>query len=130
MSASYELKLNDWINKEKLGVNLLNSVGTLMYDKGIELVLFRNQLLEIGVSELMNTIFYANNVVNRKVNIETAAALANEMLNLDLAPSKLDIGLLSAEYISEGATDANSFLTNKLAKIIAADHSPSPFSCM
>ncbi|MBT5749881.1 MAG: glyceraldehyde-3-phosphate dehydrogenase [Flavobacteriales bacterium] len=121
MSASYELKLNDWINKEKLGVNLLNSVGTLMYDKGIELVLFRNQLLEIGVSELMNTIFYANNVVNRKVNIETAAALANEMLNLDLAPSKLDIGLLSAEYFEQDATDVNAFLTEKLANFIGTD---------
>ena len=84
MSASYESQLNDWVNKEKLGVDLLNSVGTLMYDKGIELILFRNQLLEIGVSELMNSISYANNVVNRKVNIETAAALANEMLKLGL----------------------------------------------
>ena len=50
MSESYETQLNNWVNKEKLGVNLLNSVGTLMYDKGIELILFRNQLLEIGVS--------------------------------------------------------------------------------
>ena len=63
---TYESKLNDWVNKEKLGVNLLNSVGTLMYDKGIELVLFRNQLLEIGVSELLDLISYANNVVERK----------------------------------------------------------------
>ena len=121
MSASYETQLNNWVNKEKSGVNLLNSVGTLMYDKGIELVLFRNQLLEIGVSELMNSISYANNVVNRTVNIETAAALANEMLNLDLAPSKLDIGLLSAEYFEQGATDANTFLTEKLANFIGAD---------
>ena len=121
MSASYESQLNDWVNKEKLGVDLLNSVGTLMYDKGIELILFRNQLLEIGVSELMNSISYANNVVNRKVNIETAAALAKEMLNLDLAPSKLDIGLLSAEYFEQGATDVNAFLTEKLANFIGAD---------
>ena len=121
MSASYETQLNDWVNKEKLGVNLLNSVGTLMYDKGIELILFRNQLLEIGVSELMNSISYANNVVERKVYIETAAALAKEMLNLDLAPSKLDIGLLSAEYFEQGATDVNTFLTTKLANFIGSD---------
>ena len=121
MSASYESQLNDWVNKEKLGVDLLNSVGTLMYDKGIELILFRNQLLEIGVSELMNSISYANNVVNRKVNIETAAELAKEMLKLDLAPSKLDIGLLSAEYFEQGATDVNAFLTEKLANFIGAD---------
>ena len=121
MSASYESQLNDWVDKEKSAVNLLNSVGTLMYDKGIEIVLFRIQLLEIGVSELMKYVAYANNVVEKTINVETATLLANEMSKLDLAPSKLDIGLLSAEYISEGANDANSFLTKKLANFIGAD---------
>ena len=93
MTESYENQLNSWVNKEKSGVNLLNSVGTLMYDKGIELILFRNQLLEIGVSELMNNISYANKVVGRENNVEVAALLASEMLNMDLAPSKIDIGL-------------------------------------
>ena len=76
METSYEKQLEDWVNKEKIGVNLLNSVGTLMYDKGIELILFRRHLLEIGVSELMNFISYANNVVGRETNIETANLLA------------------------------------------------------
>ena len=58
MVVSYENQLNAWVNKEKAGVNLLNAVGTLMYDKGIELILFRKQLLEIGVSELLNYITY------------------------------------------------------------------------
>ncbi len=122
MAASYENQLDDWINKEKSGINLLNSVGTLMYDKGIELVLFRNQLLEIGVSELMNFFAYANNVVKRKTDVATAALLANEMLKMDLAPSKLDIGLLSAEYVESGATDANVFLSNKLSAMLSADN--------
>ncbi|MAW20985.1 MAG: glyceraldehyde-3-phosphate dehydrogenase [Flavobacteriales bacterium] len=123
MEHSYENQLNDWVNKEKSGVNLLNSVGTLMYDKGIELILFRNQLLEIGVSELMNYISYANNVVGRKNNIETASLLASEMLKMKLAPSKIDIGLLTAEYIESKANDANAFLSEKLNHIIAADTS-------
>ena len=122
MVASYENQLGDWINKEKSGINLLNSVGTLMYDKGIELVLFRNQLLEIGVSELMNFFAYANNVVKRKTDVDTAALLANEMLKMDLAPSKLDIGLLTAEYIESGATDANAFLSDKLSAMLSADN--------
>ncbi|HAW05771.1 MAG TPA: hypothetical protein DCW83_13880 [Saprospirales bacterium] len=121
MTKSYENQLNNWVNKEKSGVNLLNSVGTLMYDKGIELILFRNQLLEIGVSELMNNISYANKVVGRENNVEVAALLASEMLNMDLAPSKIDIGLLTAEYIESNATDANAFLSDKLSHIDGAD---------
>jgi len=118
MAESYENQLNSWVNKEKSGVNLLNSVGTLMYDKGIELILFRNQLLEIGVSELMNNISYANKVVGRENNVEVAALLASEMLNMDLAPSKIDIGLLTAEYIENNESDANTFLSDKLSHII------------
>ena len=123
MSTSYDNQLNDWLNKEKSGVNLLNSVGTLMYDKGIELVLFRNKLLEIGVSELLNYISYANNVVVRENNIETATLLAEQMLNMNLSPSKIDIGLLTAEYIESNAQDTNEFLSEKLSHILNADTS-------
>ena len=121
MLSSYESQLNNWVDKEKTGVNLLNIVGTLMYDKGIELVLFRRQLLEIGVSELMNYISYANNVVERKNNIETANMLASQMLKMNLAPSKIDIGLLTAEYIETGSTNVNNFLSEKLSHIVDID---------
>ena len=123
MSTSYENQLNNWIDKEKIGVNLLNTVGTLMYDKGIELVLFRRQLLEIGVSELMNYISYANNVVGRENNIETTNLLAKHMLEMNLAPSKIDIGLLTAEYIETNNTDEKKFLSDKLSHIVDADTS-------
>ena len=114
MGNSYENQLDEWVNKEKAGVDLLNSVGTLMYDKGIELILFRKNLLEIGVSELMNYISYANNVVGRKNNVETARDLAATMLELNLAPSKIDIGLLTAEYIESESSNLMEFLKKNL----------------
>lgn len=123
MAVSYDIQLDNWLNKEKAGVNLLNSVGTLMYDKGIELILFRRHLLEIGVSELMNYIAYANNVVGRKNNVETMSLLATEMLNMNLSASKIDIGLLTAEYIEGNLSNANTFLCEKLQHIIGADTS-------
>ena len=123
MTTSYDIHLDNWLNKEKAGVNLLNSVGTLMYDKGIELILFRRHLLEIGVSELMNYISYANNVVGRRNNVETMSLLAAEMLNMNLSASKIDIGLLTAEYIESKSTNANTFLSDKLQHIVGADTS-------
>ena len=50
----YENSLNDYVNKEKVAVDLINSIGSLMYEKGIELVLFRQHLVNINISELMN----------------------------------------------------------------------------
>ena len=94
-----------------------------MYDKGIELVLFRNKLLEIGVSELLNYISYAKKVVGRENNVETATLLAKEMINMNLAPSKIDIGILTAEYIESESTEVNTFLSEKLIHIVGADTS-------
>ena len=95
MSTSYENQLNEWVKKEKLAVDLLNSVGTLMYDKGIELVFFRKKLLEVGVSELLSFISYANDVVGRQNNIESSKLIAEKMLNMNLSASKIDIGLFN-----------------------------------
>ena len=118
MSISYENQLNNWIDKEKSAVNLLNSVGTLMYDKGIEIVLFRKKILEIGVSELLNYIDYANKVVGQKNDIKIAALLAQKMIDIDLSPSKIDIGLLTAEYIESQSNQINDFLLKKLSHIV------------
>ena len=118
MKESYDSQFQDWVKKEKEGISLLKSVGSLMYDKGVELVLFRKQLLEIGVSELMNYISYANNVVKRTNKVEIANLLATSMLSLNLSPSKIDIGLLTAEFIESHKDNPIKFLENKLDHII------------
>ena len=86
----FNRQFNDWVSKEKTAVSLLNVVGTLMYDKGIELVLFRRHLLDSNVSQLLNLFSYANNVIDRETDLETALLLSKEILNLNLPPSKLD----------------------------------------
>ena len=118
MKETYDSQFQDWVKKEKEGISLLKSAGSLMYDKGVELVLFRKQLLEIGVSELMNYISYANNVVKRTNKVEIANLLATSMLSLNLSPSKIDIGLLTAEFIESHEDNPIKFLENKLDHII------------
>ena len=125
MSISYENQLNNWIDKEKSAVNLLNSVGTLMYDKGIEIVLFRKKILEIGVSELLNYIDYANKVVGRENDIKIALYLRQKMIDMDLSASKIDIGLLTAEYIESQSNKINDFLLKKLSHIVNTNNNDS-----
>ena len=95
----YNNQFESWLSEEKIAVNLLNSAGMLMYDKGIEIILFRQNILDVGVTELMRLFDYAQNVVKREINIKIADLLIEEITNLTLPPSKLDIGLLTAEFI-------------------------------
>ena len=62
MSSNYKSKFNNWVEQEKLAVSLLNSVGDLMYDKGIELVFFRNHIVDVNIPEIMKFFKYAKEV--------------------------------------------------------------------
>ncbi|CAG5084747.1 glyceraldehyde-3-phosphate dehydrogenase [Parvicella tangerina] len=121
--SGYEAGLNDYVKQERAAVDLINSVGSLMYDKGVELVLFRNHLVNVTISEVIDLVGYAENVVNKPIDLYTSAEVARAMLKLDLAPSKIDIGKLTKEYIDEKSSFAsiNDFLNNKLAGFIGQD---------
>jgi len=122
-NKSYEAELNSYVNKEKAAVELMANVGNLMYGRSVELVLFRNHLVDRTVAEMMNLHEYAANVVNKPINVFDSAALATEMLEMDLAPSKIDIGRLTHEWQAQSGNYENkrSFLEDKLADFIGVD---------
>ncbi|MDR0802598.1 glyceraldehyde-3-phosphate dehydrogenase [Fluviicola sp.] len=115
-ALGYEKELNVHVQKERAAVKLSSHIGELLYDRGIELVLFRNHLTDITISEILNLHEYAKNVVKKPIDIETTAALAEELLKMDLAPAKIDIGKLASEWLAEGAAfDSKAdFLASKI----------------
>jgi glyceraldehyde 3-phosphate dehydrogenase len=119
--VGYEAGLKEYVDREKAAVDLLNSVGQLMFEHGVELVFFRNHLLDINTSEVIKLFNYAAEVVNKPVDIYATADLARTMLDLGLAPSKIDIGRLTYESKESGATSAMDFLKGKLGTFIGAD---------
>jgi len=122
----YDKQLDNWIENEKIAANLLNLVGQLMYDKGIEVVIFRQNILDVGVTELMRLVSYAENVVKRKIELNIALEIAKEITKMQLPPSKLDLGLLTAEFLEESPKNYTEFLQEKLNKILSSVSSFSP----
>jgi len=119
----YEQQLDAHVKRERAAVKLASKTGQLLYDQGVELVLFRNHLVNLSVSEILNLHEYALTVVHKPVDVYTTSSLAEAMLTIDLAPSKLDIGKLAFEYLEEKENFATAvdFLKNKLADFIGAD---------
>jgi glyceraldehyde 3-phosphate dehydrogenase len=126
-AVGYEKELNSHVQRERAAVKLSARIGELLYDKGIELVLFRNHLTDITISEILNLHEYARKVVNKPIDIETTAELAEELLKLDLAPAKIDIGKLSSEWLAEGEKYGSKaeFLNDKLKGFFAGENSGS-----
>lgn len=128
-AVGYEKELNAHVKRERAAVVLASKTGELLYDKGIELVLFRNHLLDVSVSEILNLHEYARKVVNKPVDVFTTSELAEEIYKMELAPSKLDIGKLASEWLAEEGQHASKadFLATKLAGFnVSVDNSIEP----
>mgnify|MGYP001219029656 CR=1 FL=1 len=129
IKVGYETSLNDYIDQKKNAVELINSIGHLMFDKGVELVFFRNHMVDVSISELLNLFEYAKNVVKKPLKITMVNNVVRELKKLDLAPSKIDIGKLSHEYLDEkdNSIAVSDFLNKKLANFIGQEkHKFSP----
>jgi glyceraldehyde 3-phosphate dehydrogenase len=115
----YEKELHSHIEQERAAVKLQSKVGELLYDKGIELVLFRNHLTDVTISEILNLHEYAKMVVNKPIDVFTTSELAVALMTMDVKPSKLDIGKLASEWLAEHVnyTSKAEFLKDKLGKL-------------
>ena len=122
--TTYETQLSDWIQLEKAAIELIHITGNLWYDKSVELIIFRNQLVDRSASQILNLHQYAKEIVKKPISVNDTLLLARELSRIDLAPSRIDIGKLASEWVSERAefsNDVNTFITGKLKGFIGKD---------
>lgn len=114
----YEKEIAYQADRRKAGVEFIKIISDLWFDKSIELVLFRNQLIDKNVSEIINLHEYAVAFVGKPINVFDSVEIANAIVDLDLPPSRIDIGKLTYEYHLEDNkyNDAKAFVIDKLKK--------------
>ncbi len=112
----YEKELAFQADRRRATVAFIKTVSDLWYDNSIELVLFRNQLIDKNVSEIINLHEYAGEFVQKPISIFDSVEIAQAIKLMDLPPSKLDIGKLTYEYhlASDEFGSVNRFVQEKL----------------
>ncbi len=112
----YEKELAFQADRRKACVEFIKIISDLWYDKSIELILFRNQLIDRNVSDIINLHEYAGEFVQKPINIFDSVEIAQAIQSLDLPPSRLDIGKLTYEYhlADDKYNDATAFVIDKL----------------
>ncbi len=119
----YQKEVSLQVKKHRAGVELIKLVSDLWYDKSIEMVLFKNILLDKTVSEIINLHQYAADFVGKPITIYDSVEISRVILSLNLPPAKLDIGKLTYEYTLEQDKypDARHFVLDKLNDAKLAD---------
>ncbi len=113
---SYEKELAFQADRRKATTEFIKLISDLWYDKSIEIVLFKNQVIDKNVSDIIHLHEYAGEFVQKPISIFDSVELLRAINDILLPPSKLDIGKLTYEYHSDDNHFANvkAFVIEKL----------------
>lgn len=115
--SSYEKELAFQADRRKATTEFIKIVSDLWYDRAIEVVLFRNQIIDKNVSDIINLHEYAGQFVQKPISIFDSVELLRAIGDIKLPPSKLDIGKLTYEYHAEENSNfhnAKAFILERL----------------
>lgn len=113
---SYEKELAFQADRRKATTEFIKIISDLWYDKAIEIVLFKNQVIDKNVSDIINLHEYAGEFVQKPISIFDSVELLRAINDINLPPSKIDIGKLTYEYHSDNNNyhDVKTFVLYKL----------------
>jgi len=113
---TYEKELAFQADRRRATVEFIKIITDLWYDKSIEIVLFRNQLIDRNVSEILKLHEYAGEFVQKPISIFDSVEIVQAISKLNIPPAKLDIGKLTYEYHMEDQKygNATAFISAKL----------------
>jgi glyceraldehyde 3-phosphate dehydrogenase len=112
----YEKELAFQADRRKATTEFIKITSDLWYDSSIEVVLFKNQIIDKNVSDIINLHEYAGQFVQKPISIFDSVELLRAIYDLNLPPAKLDIGKLTFEYHSDdnNYNNVKAFVVDKL----------------
>ena len=121
IQSSANTELESWREKEIKTLQLIQIIGSLRFEKSIELILFRQGIYNSNISTILQNHEFAFNYINQELPIGVTLELAKSIQNLEqLAPSKVDLGRLGVEWISNNLPldQMSEFVKNSLKDFI------------
>jgi glyceraldehyde 3-phosphate dehydrogenase len=119
---NFDNSLKAWIDNEKAAIEFVNVIGKLWFEKSIELILLRSQLIDRGAAKILNKHIRAETILKKPIRIQNSLMLAKAILSEDIAPARIDIGRLNAEWVEEMKNygSVNEFVLDKLKEFVNA----------
>ncbi|MDA3944656.1 MAG: glyceraldehyde-3-phosphate dehydrogenase [Bacteroidetes bacterium] len=118
----FNASLKSWIDNEKAATEFIGVVSKLWFDKSIELILLRSVLVNRGSGKILNKHIRAETILKKPVRVQDSLLIANAILEEEIAPARIDIGRLNAEWTEEQIKYAsvNAFVLDKLQAFVKA----------
>lgn len=102
--TNYENELNLATEDRRAAAKLIHAINDLWYEHSIELVFFRNQLVDKTVSQILNLMNYSRDFVGKPLGIQQVLNVAQAVDSVMELPARIDIGKLAYEAHLSGVS--------------------------
>lgn len=119
-NQNFEKSLSKWAKDEKIANEFIAILSQLFYDKSVELILLRSQLLDRTASKVLHKHSHSIRIVKKNLFVQDSLELAKAIMKADIVNARIDIGRLNFEWTEEKEKYAtvDDFIHDKLSGLI------------
>jgi len=116
MTNSSASHFDKWKEQQSSAEQMIPLVGQLYRDNGVTIRIFGRRILNNSTISIIKAHRFALQMVGEELNISLSLELVKVMINMNLAPARIDLGKLCHSFMKEGG-DPAAFLAEHLASI-------------
>ena len=118
MTDQIEAAAQSWAAKQRAAEGLIPLVGRLYREHDVLLTVYGRSLLNKSVTGIIKEHRYARHFDGVELDLDETLAIAQQLVELDLGTSTIDLGRLAASVRTGG--DVASVLAEQLAEVVGA----------
>jgi glyceraldehyde 3-phosphate dehydrogenase len=118
LTDQIEAAAQSWAAKQRAPEGLIPLVGRLYRENDVLLTVYGRSLLNKSVTGIIKAHRYARHFDGVELDLDETLAIAQQLAELDLGPSTIDLGRLAASVRTGG--DVASVLAEQLAEVVGA----------
>jgi glyceraldehyde 3-phosphate dehydrogenase len=115
----YSKKVHARIRSERMAVDIIACVHELFYDRGVEIVMFRNTLIDRKPSEVLELHQYAKRMLEKPISVDATLEMLMTLKKTAIENAKIDIGRLTSEW-SASENNAEEIIVNQLSSFFGS----------
>lgn len=113
--------LQDWVENQELAEAMVPLIGKLYRNQGIVLLIYGRSLINASPIELLKTHRYVRQFENVELSIQDSFKMLEALQNVELAPSRIDLGKLVISYNDQGdGLEIGDFVKRELSALADA----------
>lgn len=116
----FEEEIKSYQQQQNAAARLAEIVSNMWINEGVELVLFRNQILHQRPGSILHLHRHISTLYSTEVTVFATTEIAIAIQEMNLPPSKIDIGTLAVHFNKQASQDdsISYFVRKQLASVV------------